>query len=369
MRKACYLLFFVIVACGEDQKNGNEKSAHQQSSTSETIDPNERPAEFYGQFIYDNKGVAIDSFRIDAPWVFRIEKDKKQLFPNGFASYQLSLNDTLPNMCDRITEFCESSRYDEKLDSTICLKPTPGVEHFKPTDGDSYFTAEIARNYYFFLSQVDSNFIYANDPHYTLLNFLKLKVKKHGLKFKEKNSEKNYVNDVKIHSIQFPEKLPVYFMESNTVYTGKANSWTEAWECGQKYDYAPVYAYLEIPPVKGVRNPDTGEEFDLEKYTMTPCFYFSFLVLDESKNDLKTFKTKSYPMQLVTTAGVIRKGTGLDLNGDKKADVFWYNRIFNPHETVYERQTQLCIKIGREWVPVYSLHYNEFYGYGSYEEN
>lgn len=368
MRRVIYLLIFSLAACGDSKKESNNNPSGK-DSTKVSGETSVTESEFYGQFIYDKTGNVTDSLKIDHPWVFRIEKDKKQLFPNGFVSYQLALTDTLINMCDRLTEFCDVTKHDEKNDSSYCTKKSPAIEFFKPTDGDSYFTTESARNYFFFLSQVDSNFIYANDPHYTLLNFLKLKVKKHGLRFKEKNTEKNYVNDVKIHSIQFPDKLPVYFMEAGKVFEGKAQAWTEAWECGQKYDYAPVYAYLEIPPVKGVRNPDTGEEFDLEKYTMNPCFYFSFLVLDESKNDLKTIKTKSYPMQLVTTAGVIRKGTGLDLNGDKKADVFWYNRIFNPHETVYERQTQLCIKIGREWVPVYSLHYNEFYGYGSQQEN
>jgi hypothetical protein len=83
--------------------------------------------------------------------------------------------------------------------------------------------------------------------------------------------------------------------------------------------------------------------------------------MDENKNELKGIKGKSYEMQLVTTKGSVRKGFGMDFDGDKHADVFWYNRIYDNNYFYQKRNTVLYIKKDGAWLPLYVSNSSHFY--------
>lgn len=314
----------------------------------------------YTQFLFDKTGAVVDSFRHNTSWIKYLNIGKKQLFPDGFAALQQPLNDTIHRVCELECELCELFYPSDEGDTNKCLKTGAFIEQFKPTEGDSYFNSINYLNYYFFLTQVDSCFISVDDTEYGFLNFMKLKTKRQKLEFTNKVIDMGCNETCPGMELKWKSKQSVYLIENKKVFTTSFNIWNEVWECGQKADYASRYAKVNFKPVKGIFKSYSDHGSPLNALE-DPRFIFSYILMDETKNDLKIIQTKSYAMQLITVKGEIRRGKGLDLNNDKHADVFWYDRKYMKGAPVEQRNTVLYIKIGKDWTPVYINNFSNFY--------
>ncbi len=350
------LIFLNSCGTKTDEINNNTKDS---IINAELIKDTVVPVKFT-QFLFDKTGKIIDSFPHNTSWIKFLDIGKKQQFPNGFASLQQTLNDSIHRVCELECKICEDWYASENFDTTYCKKEGVFIEQFKSTEGESYFNSINYLNYYFFLAEVDSCFISMDDTEYGLLNFMKLKTKKNKLEYSVKVIKEEWVNMCDNEKINWKNPVPVFLFEKGKVLESSFSRWEEIWDCGQKADYAPRYPYVEIKRVKSIfkRYPDYGSPLNALE---NPYFVFSYLLLDETQNELKNSTAKPYNMQLVTAKGEIRKGTGIDLNNDKHADVFWYDRIYMKGCPVQKRNTVLYLKIADVWTPVYINNFSRFY--------
>jgi hypothetical protein len=354
------IIFLFLIRCGgktrekEDSLNSDTASINE-SLVRNTVEPIQ-----YTQYLFDRSGALLDSFPHGTSWIKYLNIGKKQPFPDGFAALQQPLNDTIHRVCELECELCEDFYRSDEGDTNECLKKGVFIEQFKPTDGESYFNSINYLNYYFFLAQVDSCFISLEDTEYAFLHFMKLKTKRYGLEHIVKVVKEDWINVCENEKIKWKKPVPVFMMEKGKVYTTSFDQWEEIWDCGEKADYAPKYAFTALKQVKGIFKSYAYYDSPLNSLD-DPYFIFSYVVMDETKNKLKDIKATAYPMQLVTTKGEIRKGMGIDLNKDKHADVFWYNRKYMKGYPVEKRNTVLYIKIKNDWTPVYIHNFSQFY--------
>lgn len=352
-----FLLFLVFIACSESKK----EPAQQSKQDSSLVQKNNLVQEnkvWYSQFILDTKGKTIDSFPDASPFTSRLMAGTKQNFPSGFAAFQQHLTDSLLCGCNWHTGYF--AEWVQNDDTTYGKNLQKLPEQFKPTEGESVFTKNNCKNYYFFLTQIDSVDLFVNDAQYGLLHFLKLKTHQQQLKFKVKHYKEEFVNTCAMMKIAWDQPFIFHILEDGRQYSSSFTEWTEAWQCGQKADYAPVYPYLNPKNVKGLVKEFQGDKEDIfKRWIISPTYVFSYLCFDDQKNEWEAIKTKSYDMQLVTIQGKVRKGRGLDFNNDKKADVFWYHLVYNENVSP-ERVTVLYLKVEGQWIPFYHVFKNEF---------
>lgn len=322
----------------------------------------------YSLFVYDKKGQISDSLLHGSVWFDLVKTDCEQPFPSGLGCYQQPIQQTFLHICALKTNTYEEF-YTGPADTVYPTKINKIVEQFKPTSGQSFFTATNCLPYYFFLTQVDSTSLFMADTQYGLLNFMRLKTKKYDLSYGIKRGEEEMVNMCKYMEIEWKKQVDVFMLDDNTVYKSFFRRWREFWECGQKYDYAPEYALVKLAPVDGLkRTYPNHTQRDYQNWLNNPNFIFSFIAMNKKTDTLfNNIRVKTYPLQLMTNKGIVRKGQGLDLNKDKHADVFWYNHITFEGPSMPVRHTILYLKINSDWTPVYIIKYNEYSGYETYE--
>jgi len=357
-----YFIVFVFLLSQCNSSPEKEKTVTSQPKTENNIDSSiqdEKP--FYAIFRYDKQGKITDSITNSNFNFSRITTDKKQSFPDGWAFHQLPLGDSLLRICEPAYSLCEEFSNEKTDDSLYCKKEGPILEKFQNTAGKSYFRKENIRNYYFFLTLIDTSDFFVQDTHYGLLHFMKLKQQRYKNAFAITYGEEDYVNICTYQEIKWKDPIIITHLEHSRVYASTFQNWYEVWECGEKYDYAPTFPYIDIKPNSALSKSflPYSEEDEIARFWDSPDFVFSYIRMDESADDpLKKLNVKSYSMQLMTKAGKVRKGKGLDLNNDKHADVFWYNHYdIAPLGTRY---TILYLKIDESWTPFYYQCFNDF---------
>ena len=357
-----YLWFILVLLISCQTKEESVSNSTRSEDSSGIVKPlstdSLRP--FYSQFYLEKNGTLRDSFQHNSSWIKFISIDKKQDFPYGFMSLQQALNDSIHHLCEVDCKLCEEFLIAGDDDTAYCAFEGEFIESFKNTQGKSFFTSQKDLNYYFFLTQVDSSNLLFEDTEYAFLHFMKLKTQKNKLEFKNKVEQEEYVNICDQQEITWKIPVNVNLLDKNKWYQSTFTQWKEVWECGQKADYAPQYAWIDIKPVKQIFKRYSDYSSPLNGIN-DPAFVFSYVALDESKDELKQIQTEVVKMQLVTTKGKVCKGFGIDLNSDKHADVFWYNRVYLKGAPTLKRNTVLYLKLETGWTPVYIHNFSRFY--------
>lgn len=267
-------------------------------------------------------------------------------FPAGEESLQKPL-------ADEIKVICVDSGSVQS--GTIhVLKNHPKFERTKP----SLFTKENIQNLYIFLSHIDSTQLYIEDCDYSMLKFLRYKTNKQSLKFSVVDSATYYVNEELLRLVRWHQPVGYKIYENGTVFETTFNVYTEYWECSEKFDYSPKYPYVN-PKRTALRKNLTDEQSEDLKYILAnPIMVLSIMPLDDNSYDLPyNLEGTSIETELETTGGKNIKGTGIDLDGDKTLDAFWYNQEMD--SKIIEIATRLYINLEGKWVPVWYTYFRE----------
>lgn len=313
----------------------------------------------FTQFLVDKNGNITDSFPHATSFIKYLNVGKKQDFPYGFAALQQPLNDSIHTVCEVESTLCDQYHWDE--DTSYCKHKAPFIEQLRPTQGKSYFDRIDLTDYYFFLVEVDSFFLHMEDTEYGFLHFMKLKNREDQLAATEKVVEEEYVNICEVEKITWKQPVTTYLFEQDKFLTTTFDTWSEVWECGEKFDYAPKFPVVEFKPAKGVFKSYANHDSPLNRI-QDPYFVFAFLPLNKNKNEMVKAKARWYDNVYVQVMnGGARKGMGIDMDGDLRCDVFWYNRVYNNNSPIQHRNTVLYIKQHNNWIPVYINNCSDFY--------
>jgi hypothetical protein len=191
-----------------------------------------------------------------------------------------------------------------------------------------------------------------------MLKFLRYKTKQQNLQHRVADSTDNIVNNEKLRSIRWGGGIPFKMYDDNFIYETKINVYTEYWVCGDKFDYANKYPFV-MPPKTSLKKTYTDEQFEDLKYILSnPIMVFSIIPLDDNAYDLPfNLEGRSEPVKLETSKGKDIEGTGIDLNGDKILDAFWYNDIMD--SKIVEVYVRLYINVEGKWIPIWYTYFRE----------
>lgn len=267
-------------------------------------------------------------------------------FPEGEESLQQPLADKIEVIC-KDSGSAQSSTFHEVKNHAKFVKTVP-----------SLFTKENTKNLYIFLTHIDSTQLYIEDCDYSLLKFLRVKNKKLNLPFTIVDSVTYFVNNESLRLIRWPGKIGYYIYENNTVFETSFDSYYEYWECHNKVDYTPKYPFC-TPERTPLRKNYTDEQSEDLKYILThPIMVLSILPIDANSYDLPyNLEASSFETSLETNKGKDIEGTGMDLNGDKVLDAFWYHEIQD--SKILKSATRLYINLDGKWVPVWYTFFSE----------
>lgn len=267
-------------------------------------------------------------------------------FPEGDASLQQPLPDRIEVICKD-----EGSTYTNNMH---VLKNNPKFKKTVP----SLFTTENVKNLYIFLTQIDSTHLYVEDCDYSMLKFLRLKTKEQNLQYRVVDSSDHFVNTEQLRQIQWQEGIGFKMFDNLTVFETTLNNYTEYWECGNKLDYSPKYPYAK-PKATPLRKNYTDEQSEDLKYILSnPIMVFSVMPLNEMTYELPyNLEGKAVETKLETSKDGSIEGTGIDLNGDKILDAFWYNQIND--SKIVEVFTRLYINVGGKWALIWYTYFRE----------
>ncbi|MBZ0204497.1 MAG: hypothetical protein K8I03_15905 [Ignavibacteria bacterium] len=267
-------------------------------------------------------------------------------FPEGDASLQQLLPDKIEVICKD-----EGSTYTNNMH---VLKNNPKFKRTEP----SLFTPENIKNLYIFLTQIDSTHLFVEDCDYSMLKFLRLKTKDQNLQYRMVDSSDHFVNTEKLRQIQWQEGIGFKMFDNLTVFETTLNNYTEYWECGNKLDYSPKYPYAK-PKATLLRKNYTDEQSEDLKYILSnPIMVFSIMPLNEMTYELPyNLEGKAVETKLETSKDGSIEGTGIDLNGDKILDAFWYNQVED--SKIVEVFTRLYINVGGKWGLIWYTYFRE----------
>ena len=269
-------------------------------------------------------------------------------FPDGTEATQQFL-------ADKIVVECQSKDIStDRIVSTDTLHIIKNHPKFKKTK-KSYFSTD-SFGAYIFLTQIDSTYLFAEDPDYSLLKFLRFKTKINNSSFTVKDSLDNIVNHESLRQIKWNDGIKVKMYEDNTTYETKFYKYTEYWHCNEKADYAPKYPYIQPEKTllrKNLKKSEVKNTYDL---LTSPIFVFSVIpITDSTWTD--NFSAKSLKQLLVTDKGEEIEGRSIDLNNDKVPDAFWYVEVVD--SKVAEWYVRLYINYMGEWIPVWYNYFRE----------
>lgn len=257
-------------------------------------------------------------------------------FPEGDANLQQPLPDKIEVICKD-----EGSTYVNKLHT---LQKSAKFGKTSP----SLFTGENVKNMYIFLTQIDSTHLFVEDCDYSMLKFLRYKTAQQDLKYRIADSSDSFVNIEKLRQIRWEKPIAMKMFENGTVFETTFDTYTEYWECGNKLDYSPKYPYSK-PKNTPLRKNYSDEQMEDLYYILThPTMVFSVIPLDDMSYELPyNLEGASNETKLQSTNDGKIEGTGIDLNGDKILDAFWYNEI--GESKIAEVFTRLYINVDGKW--------------------
>jgi hypothetical protein len=264
-------------------------------------------------------------------------------FPDGDATLQQAL-------ADKITVICKDSITGNTANMHE-LKNNPKFEKTSP----SLFTKENIKNNYIFLTYVDSNFLYIEDCDYSMLKFLRYKTNQQRLQYLVSDSADN---NEKLRAIWWGKKIPFKMYDDNFVYESNISVYTEYWACSYKSANGNKYPFI-MPQTTALRKNYTEEQLGDLKYLLSnPIMVLSIIPFDDNAYDLPyNLEGKTTEAKLETTKGKKIEGSGIDLNGDKILDAFWYNDIKD--SKIVEVYVRLYINLEGNWVPIWYTYFKE----------
>lgn len=262
-------------------------------------------------------------------------------FPDGDAVLQQEL-------ADKITVICKDTLTGNTTNMHE-LKNNPKFEKTEP----SLFTKENIKNNYIFLTYVDSNFLFIEDCDYSMLKFLRYKNRQQNLQFLVSDSTDN--NEM-LRAVWWGEKIPFKMYDDNYVYESNISVYTEYWTCSYKSANGNKYPFI-MPQTTSLRKNYTEDQLGDLKYILSnPIMVFSIIPLDDNAYDLPyNLEGKTTELKLETTKGKKIEGSGIDLNGDKIPDAFWYNDIKD--NKIVEVYVRLYINLEGNWVPIWYSYF------------
>jgi hypothetical protein len=269
-------------------------------------------------------------------------------FPEGKAMIQ-------DKLADKIIVTCSTVDGELGKKYTDTLHVIKNHSKFKSTK-KSYFSTESMFGY-IFLTQIDSTYLFAEDPDYSMLNFLRLKTNKNNLAFTINDSLDNIVNHEALREIKFNEGINVKMYEDNNTYTTKFLKYTEYWQCNEKMDYAPKYPYIQPEKTLLRKNLSKSQAKSAYDVLTSPIFVFSVIPVDDNADWADNLSAKSVKQTLVTDKGREIEGRSIDLNNDNVPDAFWYVEIVD--SKVAEWYVRLYVNYMGEWVPMWYNYFRE----------
>lgn len=267
-------------------------------------------------------------------------------FPDGEASLQQPLADKIEVVC--------KDDVSGQISTFHILSNNP---KFKKTE-TSLFTEENTKSLYIFLTQIDSTHLFIEDCDYSMLKYLRYKTKQQNLNYTVVDSTDFIVNEEKLRLFRWQNGIPVKIYDNNFVFETQFYAYMEYWQCIGKKDVTKYpFANPVSTPLRKNYNPDQSE--DLKYILSHPIMVFSIIPLDDMSFDLPyNLEGTSLETSLETSKGDNIDGTGIDLNGDKILDAFWYHDIISTKAV--EVFTRLYINISGKWKPIWYTYFKEF---------
>jgi hypothetical protein len=267
-------------------------------------------------------------------------------FPAGEESLQKPL-------ADEIKVICMDSVYTEPS----FLHSVKNHPKFERTS-KSLFTRENIKNLYIFLTHIDSTQLYIEDCDYSMLKFLRYKANQQKLGYKIIDSMTYHVNEELLRIVRWDKPVDFKMYENGTVFESTFDTYTEYWQCSEKHDYSPKYPYISPKRTALRKNYDDEQSEDLKYILSNPIMVFSIMPLDDFNYDLPyNLEGASKTAELETTGGRDIKGMGIDLDGDKVLDAFWYHQDLT--DKIIEVATRLYINLEGRWTPIWYTYFRE----------
>lgn len=263
-------------------------------------------------------------------------------FPDGDASLQQHLGDRIEVKCGDNPPF-------------HVLKNNPKFKKTSP----SLFTKENVKNLYIFLTHIDSTYLFIEDCDYSLLKFLRYQAQHKNLRYQVTDSIDYIVNEEKMRVIRWDNGVPYYIYDNNFVFDTKFYFYAEYWVCSDKLSYTSKYPF-SVPEHTSLRKNYTEDQSENLRYILSnPIMVFSVLPLDDNNFDLPyNLEGTAVEASLKTSKGDNIEGTGIDLNGDKVLDGFWFMDISDTK--VVEVYVRLYINVEGEWIPIWYTYFKEY---------
>lgn len=261
-------------------------------------------------------------------------------FPEGESSLQQTLPDSYLAQCDG--NVLHTLKNNAKLTKT----------------SKSLFTNENVKEIYALLVQIDSTYLYIEDCDYTLLKFLRFKYFEQKLPFTIHDSTDNIVNNERLREIKFDNGVETILYEDNTSFTTRFMTYTEYWECNEKFDYAPAYPFAKPIPTPLRKNYSKKNSLDLTYILSNPIFVFTLLPFDERQSDKwKGYTGESKKTKMKSSYGKEIEGRAIDINDDKIPDAFWYIEVSD--KPIIEWFARLYLNVDGEWNLVWYNYFRE----------
>jgi hypothetical protein len=267
-------------------------------------------------------------------------------FPEGESSLQQPLADEIKVTC------VDSGSVQSGTLHTIKNHPK-----FSKTTA-SLFTKDNIKGLYIFLTHIDSTHLYIEDCDYSMLKFLRYKTKHQNLKYSVVDSATYFVNEEKLRLVRWPNGINYMMFDNGTVFETSFTTYSEYWECGNKFDYSPKYPFTSPKDTPLRKNYTDEQNEDLRYILSNPIMVFSIMPLDDMSYELPyNVEASSKTASLETTKGKDIEGTGIDLNNDKVLDAFWFNQIQD--SKIVEVATRLYINVEGKWIPIWYTFFRE----------
>lgn len=276
-------------------------------------------------------------------------------------SYNYSQFGTAPTFPEG--EQSVQNRLPDKIIATCSDNDTLHIVKSNPVFGitsPSLFTKDNIKKIFVFLTQIDSSYLFTEDCDYSMLKFLRLKTNQNNLSYSVRDSAAQIVNNEKVRIIEWRDGIKMFLFDKDRSFSTVVPRWLEFWECGEKADYAPVYPFVYPEKTDLVRKNTKEMDNDLYFLLTNPIFVLSVIPLDEIENEIEWLtilngRTKS--TELRTTQNRTIEGKGIDLNGDKISDAFWFVEV--SEKKIISWVARLYLNIEGNWVPVWYTYFRE----------
>jgi hypothetical protein len=278
-----------------------------------------------------------------------IQMGSAPAFPDGDASLQKML-------AKKIIVTCKTVDGELGLIYIDTLHSIQNKLKFKATQ-PSFFNEDINLGGYFFLTQIDSTYLYTEDCDYSMLKFLRYKTKNNNLAYKVLDLIDYASKPQLFRQISWDDSITIKIVEDKNLYTTKFSSYTEYWRRRGKANYAPKYPFISPEKTSLRKNLSKSQANNVYDVLTSPIFVLSFIPLESDAVWADNISGKSVKTSLITTGGDQIEGRGIDLNNDNIPDAFWYVEVVD--SPIAEWYVRLYINYQGEWYPVWYDYFKE----------